>query len=112
MAAIFVMPLLTMFNNLFALVGTFFVMVLTGFAPITVFNQIVEAATLTDLVGGIAKTLVFGCLISGIGCLRGLQTGSGASAVGDSATKAVVSGIVAIVVADGVFAVVFYFLGI
>jgi phospholipid/cholesterol/gamma-HCH transport system permease protein len=45
-------------------------------------------------------------------CLRGLQTGSSPSAVGDSATRAVVSGIVAIVVADGLFAVVYYFLGI
>jgi phospholipid/cholesterol/gamma-HCH transport system permease protein len=112
LAAVFVIPLLTMFNNLLALVGTFFVMVSMGFAPITVFNQIMEAATLTDLFGGLAKTLVFGGLIASIGCLRGLQTGTGASAVGDSATKAVVSGIVAIVIADGVFAVAFYFLGI
>ena len=106
------MPLLTMFNNLLALVGTFFVMVLIGFAPVTVFNQIMAAASLTDLFGGLAKTLAFGCLIAAIGCLRGLQTGTGASAVGDSATRAVVSGIVAIVIADGVFAVVFFFLGI
>ena len=49
---------------------------------------------------------------AGIGCMRGLQTGTGASAVGDSATRAVVTGIVAIVVADGVFAVVYYYLGI
>jgi len=112
LAAVFVIPLLTMFNNLLALAGTFFVMVSMGFAPITVFNQIIAAASLTDLFGGLAKTLVFGCLIAAIGCLRGLQTGTGASAVGDSATKAVVSGIVAIVIADGIFAVAFYFLGI
>jgi phospholipid/cholesterol/gamma-HCH transport system permease protein len=55
---------------------------------------------------------VFGGLIAGIGCMKGLQAGTGASAVGDAATKAVVSGIVAIVVADGVFAVVYYFLGL
>ena len=40
------------------------------------------------------------------------QTGSGASAVGDSATRAVVSGIVLIAVADAAFSVVFYVLGI
>jgi phospholipid/cholesterol/gamma-HCH transport system permease protein len=51
-------------------------------------------------------------MIAGIGCLRGLQTGTGASAVGDSATKAVVSSIIAIVLADGVFAVVYFYLGI
>ncbi|MEJ2702480.1 MAG: MlaE family lipid ABC transporter permease subunit [Sedimentisphaerales bacterium] len=110
-AAVFATPLLTMFNNLFGLAGCALVMISVGFAPVAVVNQIREAATLGDLFGGLAKTLVFGTLIASIGCLRGLQTGTGASAVGDSATRAVVSSIVAIVVADGVFAVVYYFLG-
>ena len=111
-AAVAVMPLLTMFNNLFGLIGCGLVMISVGFAPIAVTNQIQQAVGLGDLFGGLAKTLVFGMLIGGIGCLRGFQTGTGASAVGDSATRAVVSGIVAIVLADGVFAVVYYFLGI
>ena len=112
LAAVFVMPLLTMFNNLFGLIGCGLVMISIGFAPITFLNQIQQAATLTDLFSGLVKTFVFGALIAGIGCLRGLQTGTGASAVGDSATRAVVSSLVAIVVADGVFAVVYYIVGI
>lgn len=111
-AAVAVMPLLTMFNNLFGLIGCALVMISLGFAPIVVTNQIQQAVGLGDLFGGLAKTLVFGMLIAGLGCLRGFQTGTGASAVGDSATRAVVSGIIAIVLADGVFAVVYYFLGI
>ena len=111
-AAVFVMPLLTMFNNVFGLIGCMLVMISVGFSPVAVVNQIREAAYLGDLFGGLVKTLVFGMLIAGIGCLRGLQTGTGASAVGDSATRAVVSSIVAIVIADGVFAVMYYFLGI
>jgi phospholipid/cholesterol/gamma-HCH transport system permease protein len=111
-AAVFVTPLLTMFNNCLGLVGCGLVMISVGFAPAAVLNEIRQAAYLGDLFGGLVKTLVFGTLIAGIGCLRGLQTGTGASAVGDSATRAVVSGIVAIIVADGIFAVVFYFLGI
>ncbi len=111
-AAVLVMPLLTMFNNFFGLIGCGLVMISVGFAPAAVLNQIREAAFLGDLFGGLVKTLVFGTLIAGIGCLRGLQTGTGASAVGDSATRAVVSGIIAIVIADGVFAVVFFLLGI
>lgn len=111
-AAVFVLPLLTMFNLLFGLIGCGLVMTSIGFPLITYFNQIQQAADLVDLVGGLAKTFVFGTLIAGIGCLRGLQTGTGASAVGDSATKAVVSGIIAIVIADGVFAVIYFFLGI
>ena len=111
-AAVVVMPLLTMFNNFFGLIGCALVMISVGFAPVAVVNQIQRAAGMGDLVGGLVKTLVFGMLIAGIGCLRGLQTGTGASAVGDSATRAVVSSIVAIVIADGVFAVVYFFLGV
>jgi len=111
-AAVFAAPLLTMFNNLLALVGCFVVMVATGFAPLTVFDRLYHAADLVDLFGGLAKTLVFGALIAEIGCLLGLQAGTGASAVGSAATRAVVSGIVAVVVVDGMFAVVYYYLGI
>ena len=49
--------------------------------------------------------VVFGAIISGLGCLRGMQTKQGPSAVGDSATRAVVSGILMIIVVDALFAV-------
>lgn len=111
-AAICVIPLLTIFNEFFGLVGCGLVMTWLDIPLTTFFERIKEAATLTDLFGGLVKTFVFGALIAGIGCLRGLQTRIGPSAVGDSATRAVVSGIVAIVLADGVFAVLYYFLGI
>ncbi len=58
------------------------------------------------------KGLVFAVLVAGVGCLRGMQTRSGASAVGMSTTSAVVSGIVMIAFADGIFAVIYYYLGI
>ncbi len=111
-AAVFVIPLLTIFNLLFGLIGCGLVMSSLGFPPVIYLNQIQQAANLGDLISGLVKTVLFGILIAGIGCLRGLQTGTGASAVGDSATRAVVSGIIAIVVVDGIFAVVYYFIGI
>jgi phospholipid/cholesterol/gamma-HCH transport system permease protein len=111
-SGVVMMPLLTMFNLLFGLIGCGLVMLSMGFSPITYLNRIQEAATLGDLGGGMVKTLVFGLMIAGIGCLKGLQTGTGASAVGDSATKAVVSSIIAIVVVDGVFAVVYFYIGV
>jgi phospholipid/cholesterol/gamma-HCH transport system permease protein len=106
------LPLLTMFNHLFGLIGCGLVMATWGVPASMFLDRIREAATLGDFFGGLAKTLVFGTLIAGLGCLRGLQTGTGPSAVGDAATRAVVSSIVAIIVADGVFAVVYYHLGI
>jgi phospholipid/cholesterol/gamma-HCH transport system permease protein len=39
-----------------------------------------------------------------------LQTRSAASAVGESTTSAVVSGIILIVITDGIFSVVYYYL--
>jgi phospholipid/cholesterol/gamma-HCH transport system permease protein len=111
-AAILIMPLLTMFNELFGLIGCGLVMASWHVPAETYIERIRAAATLTDFFSGMAKTVVFGALIAGLGCLRGLQTETGPSAVGDSTTRAVVSSIIAIIVADGVFAVVYYFLGI
>jgi phospholipid/cholesterol/gamma-HCH transport system permease protein len=103
---------LVVFSDLVGLIGGALVMLSFEIPIATYYKQAVSFATLTDFTGGLVKSLVFGVLIAGIGCLRGLQTETGASAVGISATRAVVSGIVLIVFVDGVFAVLFYYLGI
>ena len=111
-AVLAILPLLTLFNELLGLIGCALVMS-TWDVPSSIFlERIRNAATLTDFFGGLVKTYVFGALVAGIGCLRGLQTGTGPTAVGDSTTRAVVSSLIAIIAADGVFAVVYYFLGI
>ncbi|HEX3035989.1 MAG TPA: ABC transporter permease [Thermodesulfobacteriota bacterium] len=56
--------------------------------------------------------MFFAAIIAGVGCLEGLRTKTGAAAVGYSTTRAVVTGIVLIILTDGVFGVVFYYLGI
>ena len=61
---------------------------------------------------GLAKAAVFAILVSAIGCLAGLRTGQGPGAVGLSTTRAVVAGIVAIIVADSVLGAFFYALDI
>lgn len=103
---------LVVFSDLIGLVGGALVMLTFEIPIATYYKQAVSFATMTDFMGGLAKSVVFGVLIAGIGCLRGLQTETGASAVGISATNAVVSGIILIVFVDGVFAVVYYYLGI
>jgi len=103
---------LVVFSDLVGLIGGALVMLTFEIPIATYYKQAVSFATLTDFMGGLAKAVVFGVLIAGIGCLRGLQTETGASAVGISATNAVVSGIILIVFVDGVFAVVYYYLGI
>ena len=87
-------------------------MVSLGYPLVTYGNQLQSAVQVRDLIGGLSKSLVFGMVVAGVGCLRGLQTTTGASAVGESTTSAVVSGIILIALVDGVFAVVFYYLGV
>ena len=83
-----------------------------GFSLRTFFNQLQASVTATDMIGGLIKAFVFGILVAGVGCLRGTQTKTGASAVGESTTRAVVSGIILIIVTDGIFSIVYYYLGI
>jgi phospholipid/cholesterol/gamma-HCH transport system permease protein len=111
-ALVLVLPLLTLFNNLFSLLGAELVMIGLGFSPVVFWDHVTSAAGLNDLFGGLLKTFVFGFLIGAVGCLRGMQTGKGASAVGDSATRAVVACMVMLVFVDFIFAVVYYSLGI
>lgn len=111
-AAVVMTPLLTVFSDLLGLMGGSVVMLSLGFPLITFFHQVQYAVTYGSLIGGLLKAFVFGILVAAIGCLRGLQTGSGASAVGESTTRAVVSGIVLITVTDGIFSVVYYYLGV
>jgi len=112
MAGIIALPLLTIFNIFCGLVGCAVVMVLMGYPVVTFIERMQSASGLTDLFGGLAKTLVFGLSVAAIGCMRGLQTETGSSAVGEAATRAVVTGIVAIILVDGAFAVLYYYLGI
>ncbi|HAQ98732.1 MAG TPA: ABC transporter permease, partial [Verrucomicrobiales bacterium] len=111
-ASVIVTPLLALFANFMGLVGGWVVYIGLGFPTIIYINQIKSAVTLTDLWGGLFKAGVFGLLVAGIGCFRGMQTSMGASAVGQSTTRAVVSGIVLIVMADGLFSVIYYILGL
>ncbi|MBW2145563.1 MAG: MlaE family lipid ABC transporter permease subunit [Deltaproteobacteria bacterium] len=111
-AAVVMTPLLTVFADLLGVIGGSFVLLSLGYPIITYFNQILSSVTYVDLAGGLFKSFIFGILIAGIGCLRGLQTESGASGVGESTTRAVVSGIILIVLTDGVFSVAYYYLGI
>jgi phospholipid/cholesterol/gamma-HCH transport system permease protein len=87
---------------------------MTSFSiPVVTFLKEVDAAVnLPDFLAGFVKSFVFAVLVAGIGCMRGLQTRAGASAVGDAATRAVVTGIIMLVIVDGIFAVVYYLLNI
>ena len=107
------MPLLCLYSDFIGMLGGAAIGVgMLDLSWTVYFQQSANAITLTDVFGGVFKGTVYGLLVALSGCLRGLQCGDSASAVGDAATSAVVTGIVAVVAACGVFAVVFYILGI
>ena len=107
LAAIIVIPLLTLFADIFGIFGGlvigFLLLDLTLNAYIT---QTLEALTLFEVLWGLSKSVVFAALIAWVGCLRGFQTRGGADAVGNAATSAVVTSIFLIILFDSIFAVV------
>lgn len=107
LASMMVIPLLTLFSDLFAIIGGMVISVtmldLTMGSYIT---QTINSLSLFELVWGLFKSLVFASVIAWIGCLRGFQVRGGASAVGQAATSAVVSSIFMIILFDSIFAVI------
>ena len=111
-AAVGVMPILTVLLELAGLIGMLTVMMAFGFSPFAVSAQLLRSVHLHDFWSGLFKALCFGAAVAAIGCRAGLGAGVGPRAVGLSATGAVVGGIVATIVLDGVFAIVFYRVGV
>jgi len=108
LAGIAVTPVLTIYSMAVGIAGGLFVMMMVGFPLATLLKQLSGSLELRDVMAGLIKSFFFGAVVSGVGCLRGLQTGAGAAAVGDSTTRSVVTGIFLVVVLDAIFAVVYY----
>ncbi|MDH5246025.1 MAG: ABC transporter permease, partial [Betaproteobacteria bacterium] len=84
-AALLMAPLLTLFADMVGLLGGALTMQSFSIPLVTFLKQVDSAVTMTDFLAGFGKSFVFAVLVAGIGCLRGLQTKAGASAVGDAA---------------------------
>jgi phospholipid/cholesterol/gamma-HCH transport system permease protein len=110
-AVLLVMPVLTVLMELAGLLGMSVVLVSAGIPLVAIMGQVSAWVVPRSFYGGLAKATVFGAVITAIGCRAGLAAGSGPRAVGEAATTAVVGGIVASIICDGVFAVLFYRLG-
>ena len=104
-AAVLVVPLLAVLADCVGLFGGALVMSSFEISPLQFCTQLLGAVTAGDFALGIIKAAVYGLTIAAVGCHRGLETGAGATAVGLSATRAVVTSIVLVVVIDGLFAV-------
>ncbi len=106
-ALVLMMPLLCVFADLIGIAGGYCVSVsMLDVSPTVYLNRTVSAIHLNSFLFGIVKGAFFGFLVAYAGCLRGMQSGTNAAAVGEATTRAVVTGISAIIAADGLFAVI------
>ena len=108
LAGILVAPILTLFADIVSIFSSMLTMLIYGIPFVNFYNGMLSAVDIEDIGSGLIKATLFGVVVSAVGCLRGMQTGNGAAAVGISATRAVVSSIVLIVVVDGIFAFISY----
>ncbi|HEX3717159.1 MAG TPA: ABC transporter permease [Verrucomicrobiae bacterium] len=112
-ALILVMPFLCAFADLISIAGGFIVSVcMLDVSTTEYLTRTAQAIQLKSFLLGIGKGSFFGFLVAYSGCLRGIQSGYSAADVGRATTKAVVTGITAIVASDGLFAVLCHALGI
>jgi phospholipid/cholesterol/gamma-HCH transport system permease protein len=106
-ATVIVVPILTLFSDLFAIFGGLvvgvFMLDLTANAYIA---QTIKTLTLFEVFWGFLKSVVFAIIITWIGCLRGFRVRGGAASVGQATTSSVVSSIFLIIFTDSIFAVI------
>jgi len=112
LALMLMMPLLCLYADLLGMLGGSVVgvgMLDIGFMGYL--DETRQAVGLNDFGAGLIKATVFGTIVAISGCMRGMQCGRSAAAVGAAATSAVVTSIVLIVVASGVINVLDHVLG-
>jgi phospholipid/cholesterol/gamma-HCH transport system permease protein len=107
LALFLMMPLLSLYADLMGILGGLIIGVsMLDLNFMEYYNKTRESVHLNDLWVGLFSAAVFGVLVALAGCLRGMQSGRSASAVGEATTSAVVTSIVSIVVAMAVITVV------
>jgi phospholipid/cholesterol/gamma-HCH transport system permease protein len=109
LALVTMMPLLTLYADLVGILGGGLIGVtVLGISPVEYFHQTRAALTLGACAQGLIKSGVYGMLVALAGCLRGMQCGRSAAAVGQATTSAVVTSIVCIITASAILTVIFF----
>ncbi|MBU3667944.1 MAG: STAS domain-containing protein [Rhodocyclaceae bacterium] len=108
LAGLLVAPILSIFSDLIGIFAASLTMLAYQVPFVTFYEAVLKTIHVNDIMSGLTKSLLFGLIVAGVGCLRGMQTGTGAAAVGLSATRAVVTSLILIVMVDGIFAYISY----
>jgi phospholipid/cholesterol/gamma-HCH transport system permease protein len=110
LAMIFMLPCLTTWADFMGILGgAAFGVTSAGFTWGTYLRASLDALIMRDIITGLIKSVMFGLVITAVGCQEGLSTGLGSEAVGRSTTSAVVKSISLVVVVDLIFTAIFYF---
>jgi phospholipid/cholesterol/gamma-HCH transport system permease protein len=109
MLALFaLMPCLSVVSSVAAIIATSLVSRAYFNIAFVYFNDLVLTSLLMrDIITGIAKSFLFGLLISAIACYRGLNVTGGAAGVGTATTSSVVTAITTVIGFDTLFNVVY-----
>jgi phospholipid/cholesterol/gamma-HCH transport system permease protein len=109
-AMLVMLPCLTTWADFMGVVGGgLFGVTNAGFTWATYFRATLDALVMRDVVTGLLKSVMFGLVITAVGCQEGFSTGLGSEQVGRSTTSAVVNSIFLVILVDLVFTAIFYF---
>jgi phospholipid/cholesterol/gamma-HCH transport system permease protein len=112
LALVLMLPLLAIYADLVGIIGGALMGVAVfGIDPTAYLDQTLRYLTVRAAMVGIVKAVVFAIVVSLAGCYHGIHADRSSAAVGMATTRAVVSGIVLIVVTDAIMTVLFNAIG-
>lgn len=110
-AAVLMVPLLTIMMDFIGLVGGFMIASTTlHLGAVQFWRNAVNSLQFSDLMEGLVKPLVFGFIIASVGCYQGLKVTGGTEGVGRATTSAVVVSSVLILITNFFLAKIMLFL--
>jgi phospholipid/cholesterol/gamma-HCH transport system permease protein len=100
-ATVLMLPLLTAMADFLGLIGGYIVSALTlRLGAITFWTRAIDVLVFSDLMQGLSKPVVFGFILSTVGCYQGLNVKGGTQGVGRATTQAVVASSVFILISN------------
>jgi phospholipid/cholesterol/gamma-HCH transport system permease protein len=100
-ATVLMLPLLTAMGDFVGLIGGYVVSHFTlRLGAIAFWTRALNALVFSDLMQGLTKPLVFGFIVSTVGCYQGLKVRGGTQGVGRATTQAVVAASVFILISN------------
>jgi phospholipid/cholesterol/gamma-HCH transport system permease protein len=111
LATSLMLPALVAYADILGILGgTFVGVAMLDLGAVEYLRATQSSLALRHVVIGLAKSVAFGVVVALTGCYYGIRCGRSAAAVGEATTRAVVMGIVFVVVVDAVFTVLLHLL--